>query len=150
MTIATATKSRKALNNPPRPAITKEYPQASWTITDGVRLPFIPSHNVLPKGTLVEVTTRTGTKSFVKLLALHGRTPYGYLYTYEPVKTLIFDEAPPVVAGGKLRYNYTPYEVLSVNFVPTAYDEDDRLIDEHYVLEVIEIDMDGYDPYAED
>lgn len=148
--MTTATKPRPNISNPPRPATIKTYPQASWTITDGVRLPFIPSHTELPTGTIVEVTTRTGTKSFVKLLAPHSETPYGFLYTYEPVKTLTFDEAPPVRAGGKLRYNYTPYEVLSVNFNPTSYDEDDRLIEEHYVLEVVEIDMNGYDPYAEE
>jgi len=115
------------------------YPQATWTIIYGVRLPFIPSHDIYPEGTVAQVTARTGEKTFVKLLSPHSKTPYGYLYDYEPVKTLRFYDIPPVDVGEKLRHNNVPYEVLSVNFVPTEYYDDNSYRPAHYILEVIEI-----------
>jgi len=115
------------------------YPQATWTIIYGVRLPFIPSHDIYPAGTVAQVTARTGEKTFVKLLSPHSKTPYGYLYDYEPVKTLRFYDIPPVDVGEKLRHNNVPYEVLSVTFVPTEYFDDNSYRPAHYILEAIEI-----------
>lgn len=115
------------------------YPQATWTIIYGVRLPFIPSHDIYPAGTIAQVSTRTGEKSFIRLLDPYTETPYGYIYDYRPVKTLVFYSSPSVQAGDKLQYNSTPYEVLSVTFVPTEYFDDNSYRPAHYILEAIEI-----------
>lgn len=115
------------------------FPQASWTIVKGKPLPFIASHNLCPPNTIAQVTDRTGEKTFVKLLSPHSETPYGYLYDYEPVKTLVFYNPIPVEAGEKLRYNNTPYEVLSVKFIPSEYFDDDSYRPAHYILDVAEI-----------
>lgn len=114
------------------------YPQADITLVNGNYLPFIPSHNILPVGTVAKATTRTGEKSFIKLLAPHSKTPQGYLYTYEPVKTITISPPLKVRAGQKLRHNNVPYEVLSVQFVQTV-DTNDNYIPAHYILEVAEI-----------
>lgn len=111
------------------------YPQADLTLVDGLRLPFIPSHNILPVGTVVQATTRTGEKSFIKLLAPLSKTPLGYLYTYEPVKTISLSLHKPVRAGEKFSRNSVSYEVLSVT--PVQSEHDDNLY--HYILEVAEI-----------
>ena len=113
----------------------KLYPQADITLVDGNRLPFIPSHNLCPVGTVAQATTRTGEKSFIKLLAPHSKTPLGYLYNYEPVKTLSLSIHKPVRAGERLRYNNVPYEVLSVT--PDSSEYGDNLY--HYLAEVSDI-----------
>ena len=115
------------------------FPQASWTIIYGVRLPFIPSHDIYPAGTIAQVTARTGEKTFVKLLSPYSKTPYGYLYDYESVKKLRFYDIPPVDVGEKLWYNHVSYEVLSVTFVPTEYFDDNSYRPAHYTLDVAEI-----------
>jgi hypothetical protein len=115
------------------------FPQASWTLINGSRLPFIDSHKLYPSGTVAQVTALTGEKTFVKLLSPYSKTPYGYLYDYEPVKKLRFYDIPPVDVGEKLWYNHVPYEVLSVTFVPTAYFDDNSYRPAHYILEAIEI-----------
>lgn len=114
------------------------FPQASWTIIKGKPLPFIASHSIYPPNTIAQVTALTGEKTFVKLLSPYSKTPYGYLYDYEPVTTLRFYSNPPK-AGEKLRYNNTPYEVLSVTLVPTEYFDDDSYRPAHCIIEVIEI-----------
>lgn len=115
------------------------FPQATWTIVKGKPLPFIASHNLYPPNTTAQVTDRTGEKTFVKLLSPHSKTPYGYLYDYEPVKTLRFYDIPPVDVGEKLWYNHVPYEVLSVKFIPSEYFDDDSYRPAHYILDVAEI-----------
>ena len=115
------------------------FPQATWTIIYGARLPFIPSHDIYPAGTIAQVTARTGEKTFVKLLYPHSKTPYGYIYYYRTVKTLVFYSSPSVQAGDKLQYNGTPYEVLSVTFVPTEYFDDNSYRPAYYILDVAEI-----------
>lgn len=114
----------------------KLYPQADITLVNGNYLPFIPSHNILPVGTVAKATTRTGEKSFIKLLAPHSKTPLGYLYNFKPVKTLSLSIHKPVRAGEKFSRNNIPYEVLSATPVPAEYDEDNLY---HYILEVTEI-----------
>lgn len=114
------------------------YPQADLTLVDGNYLPFIDSHDILPAGTVAQATTRTGEQSYIKLLAPYSKTPLGYLYTYEPVKTLTISPPLKVKAGEKLRHNNVPYEVLSVQFVPTV-DTHDNYCPAHYLLEVAEI-----------
>lgn len=134
------------LSNPPTPASIKVYPQASWTLLGGARIPFIPNHDIHPAGTIAVAITRTGIKSFIKLLGTHSKTPHGYLYNYEPVETITAYGNPAVKAGGKMIYNHMPYEVLSVTYVPSGYDVDtDRDTPSHYKLEVVHIEDVNYD-----
>ncbi len=114
------------------------FPQASWTIIKGKPLPFIASHNLYPPNTTAQVTDRTGEKTFVKLLSPYSKTPYGYLYDYEPVTTLRFYSNPPKV-GEKLWYNHVPYEVLSVTLVPSENFDDGSYRPAHCIVEVAEI-----------